>query len=312
LEAITVQNLKKTYRTRNSEVLALDGITFSVPRGSIFGFLGPNGAGKSTTIGIMLQFLRQDAGEVFIFDQNVKNNLTQLKADLGFIPDADLPNISGLTLLKHTGKYHGLRGQQLRQKINEIVKLTESRPFVTRNTKKLSKGQKSRIKIANSLISDPELIIADEPTSGLDPVARRQYLQLISNLAKNEGKTIFFSNHVIGEVEKICDKLVILSKGKIITQGSIQDILKLLPVSNRYIITVEKVLREELLNLSQVKNVEALTGNRYVIETEEENDNTPIFIKELINDSKSVVHSFSRDNVNLEDIFFQVIGKEEK
>jgi ABC-2 type transport system ATP-binding protein len=312
LDAITVNNLKKTYRSRNTEVLALDGISFSVPKGSIFGFLGPNGAGKSTTIGIMLQFLRQDDGEVYIFEQNVKKNLHNIKADIGFIPDADLPNISGLTLLKHTGKYYGLRGQQLRKKIIEIVKLTESRPFITRSTKKLSKGQKSRIKIANSLISDPELIIADEPTAGLDPVARRQYLQLISNLAKNEGKTIFFSNHVIGEVEKICNKLVILSKGKIISQGSIQEILKLLPVSNRYIITAEKVSRNDLLKLSQVKNVEELTGNRYVIETEEEDNKTPLFVKELINDSNSIVHSFSRDNVNLEDVFFKVIEKEEK
>lgn len=303
MSVITVRDLRKSYKT----VEALQGISFEVPRGSIYGFLGPNGAGKSTTISILLQFLHQDSGEVLLFGENVKQNINHLKRRIGFIPDADLPNLSGLRLLKHTGRYYGLSGQQLRRKIIQVVKDTDAKSFVGRSSRQLSKGQKTRIKVANALMTDPDLLIADEPTSGLDPIARRQFLELVSDLAHNQGKTVFLSSHVIGEVEKICDHLLILAKGQVVAQGNFTDILKLLPSSHRFVVMAEGVSKTYLESLPNVESVEELSNSRFALETNN-GSHTPQFIKALVNNPDVVLHQYSRDNITLEDLFFQVIG----
>lgn len=308
MNAIQVSNLSKTYGRGADKVHALNDVSFSVPEGSIFGFIGPNGAGKSTTISIILQFLHQDTGEVFLCDQPVnESTLPDLKSRIGFIPDADLPGIPGIKFLKHTGYYYGLQGSKLREKLIEVTELTGTRSFIRRNTKKLSKGQKTKIKIANSLIGNPSLIIADEPTTGLDPVARKEFLDLISLLRKNNGTSIFFSNHVISEVEKICDEVAIISQGKIVAQGKISSIIHSLPVKHRYSVSLQNGRLSDLQNLPGVVSVEQRSSFEYLIETSDKIGSTPIFLKELINQPVTV-ESFSRENINLEDVFLSVIN----
>ncbi len=307
MNAISIENLSKTYGKGSGKVQALQNVSFEVPQGSIYGFIGPNGAGKSTTIGIILQFLYQDSGKVYLFDEEVnQSSLPYLKKHIGFIPDADLPGTTGIKFLKHTAYYHGYQGKKLREVLRQVVDLTDTRSFIGRNTKKLSKGQKSRIKIANSLIGEPALIIADEPTSGLDPVARREFLSLITNLSKDKGTSIFFSNHVIGEVEKICDQVAILSKGRIVANGTIEQIVHSLPVKNRFNIVVNNITLNELETLSNIKSVEQKHHNEYIIEITESNGGVPLFLKELVQ-KPVVLESFSRENINLEDIFLSVI-----
>ena len=308
MNAISVKHLTKIYGSGKQQVHALNDVSFEVPKGSIFGFIGPNGAGKSTTIGIILQFLYQDQGEVFLFDEPVtQQNLQGFKKKIVFIPDADLPGIPGIKFLKHTGYYYGHQGKQLLEVIRTVTDLTDTRSFIGRNTKKLSKGQKTRIKIANALIGSPSLIIADEPTSGLDPVARRQFLNLISQLNKEQNTSIFFSNHVIGEVEKICDQVAILSKGKIVANGSISSIIHSLPVKNRFSIVAQKISVDELQSLPYVKAVEQKSPSEFIIETTQNNNGVPEFVKELVQ-RPIILESFSRENINLEDIFLSVIN----
>ncbi len=309
MNAISVQNLSKKYGKGSKSVQALDNVSFDVPKRSIYGFIGPNGAGKSTTIGIILQFLYQDSGNVYLFDQKVdKKNLPSLKQAIGFIPDADLPSIPGIKFLKHTAYYHGLQGIRLKESLREIIDITDSRSFIGRSTKKLSKGQKTRIKIANALIGNPSLIIADEPTSGLDPVARREFLSLISKLRDENGTSIFFSNHVIGEVEKICDQVAILSKGHIVVNGSIDKIIHSLPVKNRFNVVVQNISYDELCRLSNIKSVVQKSNYEFIIETTGSNGGVPDFIKELVQ-KPIILESFSRENINLEDIFLSVIDQ---
>ena len=156
MNAISVKHLTKIYGSGKQQVHALNDVSFEVPKGSIFGFIGPNGAGKSTTIGIILQFLYQDKGDVYLFDEPVtQQNLQGFKKQIGFIPDADLPGIPGIKFLKHTGYYYGLQGKQLLEVIRTVTDLTDTRSFIGRNTKKLSNGQKTRIKIANALFGSP-------------------------------------------------------------------------------------------------------------------------------------------------------------
>ena len=309
MNVISVQNLVKSY----GSVKALDGISFDVPEGSVYGFLGPNGAGKSTTISILLQFLHQNSGAVSIFGQDVtnKSNLIQIKKRIGFIPDADLPKIEGLRLLKHSGRYYGLQGQQLNRKIIEVVKRVNAQKFIKRNTGKLSKGQKSRIKIANALINDPDLLIADEPTSGLDPVSRSQFLETITDFVHQQNKTVFLSSHVIGEIEKVNTNLLILSEGRVVTQGTLAEITKNLPASNRYLVAVEGITQDELSNLSGVQEVTIHSPGRFAISTKNGASNSPPFLQELINNSTIRLNYFSRDNVTLENIFFDVVKGEQ-
>ena len=311
MNSISVNHLSKTYGKGKNKVQALDDVSFDVPRGSIYGFIGPIGAGKSTAIGIILQFLFQDKGEVFLFDEPVtSHNLPVLKNQIGFIPDADLPGITGIKFLKHTAYFHGFHGNQLKEHLRTIVDLTDIRSFMGRNTKKLSKGQKTKIKIANALIGDPSLIIADEPTSGLDPIARREFLSLISQLRHKFGTSIFFSNHVIGEVEKICDQVAIISKGHIVANGSIESIIRSLPVKNRFNIVVHNITLEELNTLSNIKSIEQKSQYEFIIEITESNGGVPAFVKELVQ-KPIILESISRETINLEDVFLSVVNNEE-
>ena len=214
--------------------------------------------------------------------------------------------MTGIKFLKHTAYYHGMQGSNLREHLRSLVDLTDSRSFIGRNTKKLSKGQKSRIKIANALIGDPSLIIADEPTAGLDPVARRQFLSMISKL-RDGGVSIFFSNHIIGEVEKICDQVAMLSKGHIVANGSIDKIIHSLPVKNRFNVVVQNISRDELSKLPNVKSVDQKSHFEFIVETIDSNSGVPDFIKELVQKPVNL-ESFSRENINLEDIFLSVVN----
>jgi ABC-2 type transport system ATP-binding protein len=307
MSIISVNNLKKTFgRSVDQRVVALDGISFDVEEGSIVGFLGPNGAGKSTTIKIMLQLLYADAGTVEIFGRNVSEELIKIKRRIGIIPDADLPNLRGERLLRHSARFSDLSGQQLHKRVNEVIQTVGAKSFVQRKTHTMSKGQRQRIKIANALVNDPELIIADEPTAGLDPVSRRSFLNLIDDLVHKEGKTIFFSNHVISEVEKICDKLIILSKGNIVIQGTLTEIMAELPVSNTYSLTAFGVGEEEISRMPDVIKAEKIRNG--VIEIKTDNDKgTPEFLKLLVNDPKVQIQSFNRGNLDLEEIFMEVV-----
>ena len=309
MDVINVTNLHKSY----GKIRALKGISFNVPKGSIFGFLGPNGAGKSTTIALLLQFLKQDLGDIQIFGQDVNNekNLIKVKKRIGFIPDADLPKIQAYRFLRHTGQYFGLRGIELRKEIIRVVKLVDAKEFINRNTARLSRGQKTRIKIANALLHDPELIIADEPTSGLDPISRNHFLGLIKHLTEKEEKTVFLSSHVIGEIEKVSTSIIILSKGRIVQQGSISDILKSLPASNKFVISCEGITSEELANLPGVEKVESHSPGRWAVSTKNDEENlTPAFLRELVSNPKVKINYFSRDNVNLENLFFEAVKGE--
>ena len=309
MNAISVENLSKTYGKGSSKVLALQDVSFEVPQGGIYGFIGPNGAGKSTTIGIILQFLYQDSGKIYLFDEEInKHNLPYLKKHIGFIPDADLPSLTGVKFLKHTAYYHGYQGKKLRDTLRQVIDITDTRSFIGRNTKKLSKGQKTRIKIANALIGEPSLIIADEPTSGLDPIARREFLSLISQLSHKNGTSIFFSNHVIGEVEKICDQVAILSNGHIVANGTIEQIIHKLPVKNRFTVVVNNITLDELNTLANIKSIEQTRRNEFIIEITESNGGVPAFLKELVQ-KPVVLESFSRENINLEDVFLSVIDQ---
>lgn len=226
MRAIEIRDLTKEYPMGlfKKRVKVLDNISMAINVGEIFGFLGPNGAGKTTTLKIILGLNRPTSGTIMILGRDHED--PTVKEELGYLPERPYfyDYLTANEFLTFYAGLFGLRGQQVKGKVVallERVGLEDARDLPLR---KFSKGMLQRIGIAQALINDPKLVILDEPMSGLDPIGRREVRDLILNL-KREGKTVFFSSHIISDVEMICDRVVILNKGKVMAEGTIDDLL---------------------------------------------------------------------------------------
>jgi len=209
---VKVVELKKIYKP---QVKAIDGISFSVDKGEILGFLGPNGAGKSTTIKIMLGLIKATQGKVYI--NNIEVPDPKSRERVGFLPEnpAFIDTIKGKEFLMFSAYIHGMKHKDVENKAEDLLKLFDLEDAAQRELRKYSKGMLQKICFASILIHDPDLLILDEPMSGLDPVARYQFKKIFKEL-KGKGKTIFFSSHIIPDVEDLCDRVIIINRGKII------------------------------------------------------------------------------------------------
>lgn len=206
-------------------VKALDGISISVSEGEIFGFLGPNGAGKTTTLKIMMGLNRPTAGTITIFEKDHAD--PRVRENLGYLPEQPYfyDYLTANEFLTFYGNLFGLKRRAMKEKARSLLELVGLEGAGDLALRKFSKGMLQRIGIAQALINDPRLVVLDEPMSGLDPIGRREMRDLILRL-KHEGKTVFFSSHIISDVEMICDRVAILHKGKIMAQGKIDDLLR--------------------------------------------------------------------------------------
>ena len=225
--AIQIRSLKKTFRTGflRKEMQALRGLDLDVPQGCLFGFLGPNGAGKTTTIKILVGLLRPDAGEAALFGQPVQRVAARKR--ISYLPE--LPDfydyLNPVELLVHCGHLSGLDRKKTLAKIPALLERVGLDPADRRQVRKFSKGMMQRLGLAQAMLPDPELLILDEPLTGLDPLGRRFFKDLILDLGR-QGKTVFFSSHVLADAQAICHSVAFLQKGKIITQGSLSALLK--------------------------------------------------------------------------------------
>ncbi len=208
---------------RSVVVEALKDVSFSVPKGCIFGLLGANGAGKSTAIKILLGLLRQNSGTVEIFSGALNS---AAKKRMGYLPET--PNfygfLTGLELVSFYAKLCGLKGKIAEQKAAEALEMVGLSDASGRRVSLYSKGMQQRAGLAQAIVHDPELLILDEPASGLDPVGMSDMAEIILKL-KERGKTVLLSSHMLAEVEKLCDEVCILSRGEIAAQGSLDSLL---------------------------------------------------------------------------------------
>lgn len=234
--SIQVSNLTKIYGTQK----AVDNISFSINKGEIVGFLGPNGAGKSTTMKILTGYLHQDNGEAKVCNIDVKQNTIDAKRKIGYLPEAN-PLYFEMYVkeyLSFIAGVHNIKQQQV--EINKIIELVGLQLEQNKKVGQLSKGYKQRVGLAAALIHQPEVLILDEPTSGLDP---NQIIE-IRNVIKEQGKnkTVLFSSHILQEVQAICDRIIIINRGKIVaddllanlqTKGkSLEDVFRELTANN--------------------------------------------------------------------------------
>ena len=226
MNAIDVKGLSKTYRKgfRRRTVHAVKSIDFSVEQGECFGFLGPNGAGKTTTIRMLMGLISPTAGSATIFDHEIPNR--DARKRLGFLPEAPYfyDYLSVAELLDFTGRLFGQDKAHRDQRADELIELVKLEHARNNPLKSYSKGMIQRAGIAQALMNDPDLVVFDEPMSGLDPIGRKEVRDIILSL-KEKGKTVFFSSHILADVESVADRIAIIVKGEIRDVGKLRDIV---------------------------------------------------------------------------------------
>jgi ABC-2 type transport system ATP-binding protein len=218
--AIRVDKLAKTYRTpfRRRRVEALRGVSFAVQRGEIFGFLGPNGAGKTTTIRVLMGLIRKTSGEAAIFGHSIPSRAARSR--LGFLPEQPYfyDYLTVGELLDLAGRLFGVDPATRKRRADELIVRVGLDRARAQSLKKFSKGMLQRAGLAQALINDPDLVVLDEPMSGLDPIGRKEVRDLILEL-RDRGKTVFFSTHILADVEQIADRVAIVAGGEIRSLG---------------------------------------------------------------------------------------------
>lgn len=223
--AILADELHVKYRgSKGSLVHAVSGLSFTVQPGEVVGFLGPNGAGKSTTIKALMGFVQPSGGRCEVFGLQVGS--LQAKSRIGYLPELALyyPFLTPLETLTLYGELQGLKGAALRDQVRRLLTTVGLEEAMRKLNRNLSKGMLQRVGIAQSLLGNPELLILDEVTSGLDPVGRKELRGLLKE-RQSQGCTLFFSSHELSEVEMLCDRILIIHKGKLIEERRI-DALK--------------------------------------------------------------------------------------
>lgn len=220
--SIKVQNLSKVYGTQR----AVDNISFEVNKGEIIGFLGPNGAGKSTTMKILTGYIPATEGTAEVNGFDVKTYPMKVKANIGYLPEHNPLYLDMYVkeFLDFAGSLYGLKGRTLQIKIDETIERVGLGLEKHKKIGQLSKGYRQRVGLAQALIHNPDVLILDEPTTGLDPNQLVEIRDLIKNVGKD--KTVIFSTHIMQEVEAICDRVVIINRGKIVADGALSELKK--------------------------------------------------------------------------------------
>ena len=272
---IKVTNLVKRYGSN----YALNDVSFEIGEGEIVGLLGPNGAGKSTAMNILTGYLSSTSGEVYINGVDILEDPIAAKKNIGFLPEQP-PLYPEMTVSEYLNFVYELKGTDLEREahLNEIISVTKLQEVKDRLIRNLSKGNKQRVGIAQALIGDPKVVIFDEPTVGLDPKQIIAVRNLLRTLAKRH--TVVLSTHILAEVQAVCERVIIINKGKIIADARTEDMVKTIEDGYRYKVRICGAARDveaSLKKLNGVKSVE-FTGERdldsyaYIIESDKNTD----------------------------------------
>lgn len=259
---ILVEQLSKVYRDfwGLPRVRALNGVSLSVPRGSVFGLLGPNGSGKTTIIKLLLGLARPSGGRAVVLGKPAGDQ--KARARLGYLPEESYlyPFLSGYQTLDFYGKLFGMPKQLRRQRGEQLLE-TMGIDARDRNRRvgSYSKGMARRIGLAQALINDPDLIILDEPTTGLDPIGTLQMKKLIKQL-QQKGKTVFLSSHLLADVEDVCDRILILYRGQVKVLGTVEELLSLKDVFELRARGVGQELQNKLTDMVETSGAETVSA----------------------------------------------------
>jgi sodium transport system ATP-binding protein len=221
---IAVENLHKRF----GAVAAVDGISFTAPDGAVTGLLGPNGAGKTTTLRMLYGLMKPDAGTVTVDGLDATTDPQGAQAHLGVLPDVSglYPRLTAREQIRYFGELQGLSGDVLRRRTDDLIRLLDMEAIADRRASGFSHGERTKVVLARALVHDPRNILLDEPTNGLDVMSTRAVRDLIRRL-RGEGRTVVFSSHVMQEVSALCDRIIVIVKGRIAAAGTPDDIRQL-------------------------------------------------------------------------------------
>ncbi|MCC4214148.1 gliding motility-associated ABC transporter ATP-binding subunit GldA [Leeuwenhoekiella parthenopeia] len=294
--SIRVKDISKKF----GEQKALDTVNFEIQKGEITGFLGPNGAGKSTLMKILTTLLKPTSGEASVIDFSTENAPRSVQQHVGYLAENNplYPEMyvrEYLKLMANLSKAPAKR-------VDEVIEMTRLSPEVSKKIKQLSKGYKQRVGLAAALLHDPEVLILDEPTTGLDPNQLREIRQLIRSLGKD--KTVLLSTHIMQEVEAMCDRVIIINKGKIVADRRLKELTEatdqLIEVEFDY--RVEEVALQKLPHVKQTKNTR---GFVYEITFETTKDMRPALF-DFAHDNGLKTLQLNRKNQTLEQLFHEL------
>ena len=307
---ITVEHLTKYY----GDFRAVNDLSFEIGEGEVYGFLGPNGAGKSTTMNIMTGCLSATDGHVKINGYDIFEEPEQAKRLIGYLPEQPplYTNETPLEYLRFVGEAKGLKGEELKRQIGEVICQTKIEPVRNRLISALSKGYRQRVGIAQALLGNPQVIILDEPTVGLDPIQIIEIRDLIRQLGKKH--TVILSSHILSEVQAICEKVLIISKGQLVAFDAPENLEKLLLAPQDIVFTVESGREEAEEILGRLTQI-----SEFALDTQEEGV-TSVTVKTDAEDireicrqiffafaeEKKAILEMSCRKANLEDVFIEL------
>lgn len=302
--SIKVSGLKKIY----GEQKAVDDISFTVEQGEIVGFLGPNGAGKSTTMKMITGYLEPDAGEVEVAGCRIKDKPLEARSKVGYLPEANplYYEMYVREYLDFVADVHQVKDKK--EAVERSIQMTGLTPEKHKKIGQLSKGYKQRVGLAAALIHDPEVLILDEPTSGLDPNQIMEIRDVIRGLGKN--KTILFSSHILQEVEALCNRVIIINKGRLVADDNLGN-LSALGNARQVRVSFREALESEwLTRLSAVLKAEKKDAQSWILDTED----TELLNKQLLElalQHNLNIVSLQTDSRNLEEIFRDLTAKKQ-
>ena len=292
--SITVNNLTKNYGAQK----AVDDISFSVNKGEIVGFLGPNGAGKSTTMKIITGYLTASTGSATVCGIPVTENSNESKKKIGYLPEANplYYDMYVREYLDFVTNIHTVKNKK--EKIEEVIKTVGLTVEANKKIGQLSKGYKQRVGLAAALIHDPEVLILDEPTTGLDPNQIIEIRELIKKLGAD--KTVLFSSHILQEVQAICDRVIIINKGKIVADDLLENLLGKKHF-NELKLEIKEVVQEDFFE--GIENITQVNANTWLFKTDDADALRRRLMEISLKKNLNIISLQSETAGSLEDIF---------
>jgi len=305
---IEARDLQKRY----GEIKAVDGLSFSIRHGEIFGFLGPNGAGKTTTISMLSCLTEPDGGAATVAGFDVTEAANEVKRRIGLVPQdlALYPTLSGRDNLSYFGRIYGLRGNALRQRINQVLKTVELADRANSPVQSYSGGMKRRLNIAAGLLHQPEVLFLDEPTVGVDPQSRNAIFEHVERL-RDEGVTVIYTTHYMEEAERLCDRVAIIDAGRIIALDVPHKLIADLGQGIIHLGVTGQIAGEILTRIRALPEIREASQVDGKIEVETiDPQRTLIHLLEALDQANTKVTSLEILEPNLETVFLHLTGRQ--
>lgn len=300
MDMLTLKDVSKSFGSKK----VVDGLSFSIPKNTIFGFVGENGAGKTTTMKMILGLMQMDSGEILVDGTKVVYGNTPTNRKVGYLPDVPefYTYMTPREYLRFCGEITGLSSKEINSRADELLE----RVGLANENKKIkgfSRGMKQRLGIAQALIGKPELLICDEPTSALDPLGRKEILDIL--VASKDETTILFSTHILSDVERICDRIAFLHKGKLALSGSIGNIKKM-NTKEEYEVVVQN---RENISLLQMQFQNSVKVDDYTLKIHVDSSSSVKQIMQFILDKSIAFEKIEKCENTLENLFMEVVGR---